>query len=222
MSSVLIFGRRREGKTTLALSLALATGKSVFIFDPRGEIYLPGAVISNEIVDIIDSLNDSKLVIYHPQDEVVEEFSFVAETLKHRHNFVLVLDEAHWIQKPMWVHEGLGDLIRTAPDDVDLIQTMHAPADSWGRGRSLATDWYMFRLTRPADLKAVAEQCGEEIAKVVGQLPKHHYMHYAVDDHTFQVNDKPESWLVSGGKHGMDERRRETNRDGGRVALQGA
>lgn len=205
MRNVIIIGRRREGKTTLAVHLALTSGKGIVIFDINSQVEIKNSIIVCELegfheLMMLSSKERPRIIIYRPiggaQSGALDaEFSEVAKVLwVSGHNYVFLVDEAHWLQTPQQANEMLETYIRMADSSVTLIQTVHTLSDTWTRGRSLASDIIMFQLTRSADLKAVQAEFGEDVSEQVKALPLHHYIHVDLDSHKTTKVDNPASW----------------------------
>jgi hypothetical protein len=203
LRSDLIFGRREYGKSTLAMHLALASGRSVFVFDPAcGFKAWPESTVGN-IATLADMLylppdERPRIIIYQPDGaNLADEFDAMGELLKTKVDYALIVDEAHWVQHPQWAAPCLQEFVRK-PNKFDcyLIQTTHAPADTWGKARSLATDWYIFRLSRAADLDAVERECGSEVREEVTKLQGHTYLHFMVDRHVWEISRNEQAWYV--------------------------
>lgn len=97
----------------------------------------------------------------------------------------------------MQANEWLDSFVRERNlDTVDVIQTLHAPADAYARFRSIANDWYIFHTTREADLKAIASQSSEAVALQVSQLEPHHFIHWNDDEQTAETSGDPQKWFV--------------------------
>jgi hypothetical protein len=203
MKSDLVFGRREYGKSTLAMHLALQSGRSVFVFDPAcGFTAWPDSTASDpsSLSELLyaDPEIRSPIIIYQPEgNDLSAEFEAMAELLKRKADYALIVDEAHWVQNPQWATPALQEFVRK-PNRYDcyLIQTTHAPSDTWAKARSLATDWYMFKLSRAADLDAVERECGPEVREQVRQLQGHTYLHYRIDKQSYELVDNPSSWYL--------------------------
>jgi hypothetical protein len=204
MKSDLVFGRREYGKSTLAMHLALQSGRSVFVFDPAcGFTAWPESTATDyaALSELLyaDPEERPRVIIYQPDSsDLSAEFETMAELLKRKADYALIVDEAHWVQNPQWATPALQEFVRK-PNRYDcyLIQTTHAPSDTWAKARSLATDWYMFKLSRAADLDAVERECGPEVREQVRQLQGHTYLHYRIDKQSYELVDNPSSWYVN-------------------------
>ena len=204
MKSDLVFGRREYGKSTLAMYLALNSGRSVFVFDPAcGFNAWPESTATDHqaLIELLyaDPEMRPRVIVYQPEGgDLNADFEAMVELLKRKADYALIVDEAHWMQNPQWATPGLQELVRK-PNRYDcyLIQTTHAPSDTWAKARSLATDWYIFKLSRAADLDAVERECGTEVRELVKQLQGHTYLHYAIDKQDYELVDNPAAWYVN-------------------------
>jgi hypothetical protein len=196
----LVVGRRRQGKSTLALYIALTLGdgrRGVVVFDPSSQY---GGYQVTDVSQLADDLAEGRerIIVYRPDiDDVDEEFNAVADELLHWQRFTFLVDESWQFQTALTPNKRLERWVRTAPiERVHLVQTLHRPRDASTIVRSVATDWYLFRQTNPIDLKVIEEYAGPDVAEHVAGLGRHHYVHYNSDEQTYRVYDEPESWYV--------------------------
>jgi hypothetical protein len=204
MLSVII-GRRRQGKSTLALALAKAQDKTVIVFDPNNQ-YRALPVISDLSAWIEESESDSIGRIV-PQPPVEDAWREIAEILDGGRwewaDYVLILDECSMLMSPHWVDETLERFARTAPKDVDVILTTHRARDIHPLFRALSTDWFVFQTNIALDVDVLRKNFTAELADVVQSLPKYHVAHYWLDEGGIErvvVWDKPETWYVNIGR----------------------
>ena len=61
----------------------------------------------------------------------------------------------------------------------------------------MATDWYLSATTDPADLGAIAEQCGDEVAEAASKLEAKHFVHCELPARTFEISGDPSAWYES-------------------------
>jgi len=196
--NTLIFGRRQHGKSTLAMWLARKQKRPTVIYDINSQFraWPESVVYSADDLHVVLEVGRLPLIIFRPDDEQ-RDFAAFAEELWERRGYTLIVDEASFLQNPQSADPWLRKFIRAAdPDDIGLIQTSHMPADLWGKGRGLSSDWYIFHLTRPADLQAVADQCGEDVALRVSQLGQREFVHYNLDTKASEFVNDPRSWFV--------------------------
>src|SRR5690242_3750530 len=106
MNLSLIFGRRRQGKTTLALHLALAMPGGVAIYDINSQVERFAGSTTSDIGLFGNWIGDSpiRVLVYRPQRDVWGEFDGFAETLWHKRGFTLLIDEASQLQSASSAH----------------------------------------------------------------------------------------------------------------------
>jgi len=215
--NALFLGRRRKGKTTLSVFQALEqqkrTGRGIVVYDINSQV----KIFPDQIVYSLDELQESvdkqeEVIVYRPmnasflpseKNEIETDFKSFVEVIWPKTGYILIVDEAHWLQGPGYCHNSLAGYVRMSdPFGIDLFQTAHAPADMWSRTKSLASDWYVFHLTREADLEAVESQCGEAMREAVSHLGPHDYAHYNMDTEQFEIVNDPASWFVDINKRG--------------------
>jgi len=195
----LFFGRRQQGKSTLAFHLAQKAGLSIAVFDVNAQFRAwPESTYSNledfELA-LLEGLDG--LLVYRPESDVDAEFSAFADLLWSRKDYTLLLDEASQLQTAGRPHEKLGRLIRMGDARaVNVFQTLHRPADSATLCRSLAHHWYVFRTTLESDLAVVAERCGAGAAEAVQQLGPFEYVHWDDDEQKLEVVKDAGTWFV--------------------------
>jgi len=187
--NALIFGKRRQGKSTLALRLALIHHHTVVIFDPNNQYELGAGVPMYSSIPqfeawLQDEEIDHGLIVYRPDVRSIEtEFEDVVDLLWEKGHYALVVDESTYVQGFNRIHPSLERLVRQAPRDgarnaegavidVSVIQTLHRPADAHSLCRALASDMFYFQVSLPRDLQAVEDQWGEEVAEELTDLPR--------------------------------------------------
>jgi hypothetical protein len=202
VKQILIFGRRFQGKTTIALHLALQGTKGVAVYDINAQIArFPESTTSD--LGVLDNWLDSsghRVVVFRPQTDVWSEFDFFAGSLWRKRGFCLFIDEASQLQTSGHCHPWLDRFVRMASrQDVDIIQTMHRPRDAATLCRSLATDWYIFRTTQETDLEVIAEHCGSDIAEQVRNVGEgsHHAVHWDDAVARGEILTDPAAWFES-------------------------
>lgn len=176
-----IIGRRRQGKSTLALSLATSLyERTTIVFDPNNQF---GSV--ERIPDIaswMPETTETSIGRIVPEEKPEEAFNALTAELDGGRwqwsDYTLIVDEASMLMSPSWIHPALERYARTAPRDVRVILTTHRPVDIHSLIRGLATDWYIFQQVLARDLKAIEDQFGAEIAATTKGLPPYHVLHY--------------------------------------------
>ena len=207
MSLSLILGRRRQGKSTLALSIALSTGKTVIIFDPNNQ-YEAIPSIDNLADFMKASGDDGKQAIGRIVAEPpIDEWQTIADELDGGSwrwgDYALIVDECSMLMNSSKVNPALERYIRTSPKDVDLILTTHRMVDVNPLLRALCTDWYFFQTHIDIDIEAMADNFGKVIAAKSTQLPNYQVLHFwlapgGTPEH--EVWDKPEEWYIDIGR----------------------
>lgn len=207
--NALILGRRRQGKSTLALSLGLAHNASVVIFDPNAQFRaFPYTSQTGRIVEALESEIPEPVVVFRPRPGAIEDdFEALAQTLWPANqtdplweNYAFLVDECSAIQSPQWLHPSLERLLRLTPTDITLIQTTHRLVDTHRLTRALATDVFLFHSTSGKDL-AIIEQEFEsvELAKIVSNLKVYQCAHYTIaegGERKFWIWEDPRDWFL--------------------------
>lgn len=204
MRHAVIWGRRRQGKSTLALALAVAAARpSIIIFDPCEQFLAFPHVELDELDEWLET-EEARIVRYAPRGQDVEQaFSDLMDVLDGGQwawaDYTLILDESSLLQRPQRLHPALDRLIRQAPDDITVIQTMHRPSDAHPLVRSLATDYFWFSTYLARDLDVARDTWGDEVADRIARLPVYHVLHFWLDrggEPRWRVWDQPDLWYV--------------------------
>jgi AAA+ ATPase superfamily predicted ATPase len=188
--NALILGRRRQGKSTLALRLATQKHRTVIIFDPNSQYkILPSVDTVASIQEWLDRPGQKGIIAFQPSPgHIQEEFEQLCDVLWPYGNFALIVDEAASVQKSHSIHPSLERYIRQGPREdeknaagspvgVSIFQTTHRMVDINPLSRALATDFFFFRTTLNLDLEYISKEFGEDIADKVTALPQHHVLH---------------------------------------------
>ena len=204
--NVLVCGRMKEGKTTLAIHLAQEWAPGVIVWDPRHMIEGGTYVSSGE--ELEDAIQDKEWtkgpIIFRPDGlNVLEQFDEMCEVLftppERFAHFALVIDEASEMQSPHKIAAHLSRCVRQHPRSVLIIQTTHSLQDWHRASKDLTSLIYCFRLIGRS-LQAVVDFCdgSEELEETIKTLPRHHVVRInleATDDNEeFVVIDDPASW----------------------------
>src|SRR5262249_33596267 len=136
----LVIGRRRQGKTTIAMSMARKTKRRI-VFDPRGLVKLtPGLrVTSSDVQPVLMAIDgvmagDIAEVVITPALHVQDTFEMVCRRLykwlhdNPRVTFTLVVDELRFV-RAMDSPEFEWILRCSDSDRVHVIVTCHRPTD---------------------------------------------------------------------------------------------
>jgi hypothetical protein len=202
----LSLGRREQGKTTLALYVVRHFPARV-IFDPRGIIDTPDALIVRDAADLEFAMEElaaraTSEVIYAPAendlDEAFEAFAlavkqWVLDQSPRRHLAVLV-DEASFVDLEIGAWQWV---LRCAPRlTVHLALTVHRPVDVPVIVRTLADHWLVFRTREERDLRVVAERCGADVAALAAELPDRAFVRWDDQRARMEVVRESARWYV--------------------------
>lgn len=206
--NVLVCGRMKEGKTTLAIYLAYEWSNGVVIWDPRHMISWPNATYVSEADELEDVIADRAWergpIIFRPDGlRLEDQFEEVCDVLfdppQRYANWSFVVDEASGLQSANRINDYLSKCIRQHPRSVLVIQTTHSLQD-WSRtSKDLMSCLYCFRLMGRS-LKAVIDYSdgSDRLEETIKNLPRHHVVRInfeASDDNTeFTVLDDPTLW----------------------------
>lgn len=195
----LAFGKRHQGKTTLALHLARQLDVTLCAFDINRQFHFsPDSAVSTEDDVRALLLAGEREIIFRPGLDVKADFEALSRALCDWQDLVILVDESSRLQGANWLHPWLDELIRRSDSErVHLIQTLHRPSDAANICRALASDWYIFHTTQPASLGCIADQCGREVAELAVSLGPREFVHWNDDRETFEQVTDPESWFES-------------------------
>lgn len=205
--SAIILGRRRQGKSTLALNVAAARSESIVVVDPNWQYRnFPACPIDpSTIVSGLENQNGCLLVLHPDPARIMDEWALIASVLWDYEDYSLLIDEASMIQHAGWCDSWLERYLRQAPDSVSLIQTTHRAVDLCKLSRSLATDLFLFRTTLEADLSLLGSEFPGLKIPAVRTLPVYNVLHYWTERGGYERNnlwDKPGEWNINIGRFG--------------------
>jgi hypothetical protein len=176
------------------------------LFDPCSQYRYVPAVSLEELEEVM--AGDTPMIRIVPMSESVDaEFEALMQVLDGGRwawgDYTLVVDEASLLQKPQSLHPALARLIRQAPDDVTVIETIHRPSETHGTVRALATDYFFFQCYLARDLETIEQTWGAEVAEAVSRLPEYHVLHFWLDAGgipRWKVWDDPKLWYIPIGR----------------------
>lgn len=187
MRHAVIWGRRRQGKSTLALALAAASGRRpVIIFDPCDQFQVWQAYDVDMIeTALADDEAETEILRIVPDSDPEATFSNLMEVLDggdwYWSEYCLLVDESSMIQKPQMMNPWLARLIRQAPDDIVVIQTIHRPSETHSTVKALASDYFFFSTYLQRDLLVIEQTYGQEVSEAVSKLGKYEVLHFWLD-----------------------------------------
>lgn len=213
MSIDLVCGKREEGKSTRALSLAREFSPRMLILDHRNQFDIGVQVYSaDELQEALEE--NSGPVVYELELDVAasddEEIMQVVDVVREvwargrdhapDQRFTFIIDEAGELSKSGIMARALHRMIRQVRlDTVKVILTCHRPKDISTSLRSVITDLYLFNITDPLDQEWLRQAgVSQEDVDFVAQLPRFHHVHLQLRtrDRKFVLYDKPEEWRV--------------------------
>jgi hypothetical protein len=132
--NILVVGRRREGKSTLALYLAEQSHKALIVFDPRGmfdgEVVTSGEQLKEVLQDRQEQEwkreKDERPIVYRYDGSGPEgAFAGMSDVLFPpqftRGGFALIVDEAGELQSANQINDELRRAVAQHPTDGDML-----------------------------------------------------------------------------------------------------
>lgn len=203
MLSVII-GRRRQGKSTLALALARGEKRTTIVFDPNNQY--ENLEIIQDIAQWMETSSPDSVGRIVPTDPKTDWEALTAVLDGGTWNwgeYTLIVDECSMLMSPSYVHPILERYARTCPKDVSLILTTHRTVDVNTLFRALATDWFIFNQHLDRDLENIEDNFGKEIATTAKSLPNFHVIHFWLDpggEPKWDVWSDPAEWYIDIGR----------------------
>lgn len=233
--NAIFVGEKRSGKTTLAFHLALETSGGIIIFDPKKEFRGWPATVSN-VSELNRALKQKhRVIIWRPMsdDDMQISFDALADWVLEKHDialakdwdkigyhFTLLVDEAYNLQSHAWINGKLLRILsQCRPEILNVFQTFQSVKNVNSDSRSRVSDWYLFTITLPTDLKRLEEFAMPEVIEQVRTLPEHEYVHFLNEKGTVKsdIVTESNSWFESldyeGEKGGFMADERKDERD---------
>jgi hypothetical protein len=244
--NAIFVGEKRSGKTTLAFHLSLETNGGIIVFDPKKEFRDWPATVSS-IAEMEKFLKEKhRVIIWRPPTITVDEesgderrpmqesFNELAGWVLEKHDlamaqgwdrigyhFTLLIDEAYNLQSHAWINGRLLRILsQCRPEILNVYQTFQSVKNVNSDSRSRVSDWFIFTVTLPTDLKRLEEFAMPEVIEQVRTLPEHEYVHFLNEKGTVssEVVTDSEDWfepLDYQGEEGsfMGKEEREDERD---------
>jgi hypothetical protein len=235
--NVLVCGRMKEGKTTLALWIARHWQQGGAVaWDPRHMIDaemarsagFEGGVVyvndGNSLQEAIETYEEhpGALIVYRPSSvEMENDFNELCSVLldppERYHNWSLIVDEAAQLQSSYKIVPQLSRAIRQHPRSVLIVQTTHSLQDWHRASKDLTNHLFCFRLVGRS-LKAVIEFCdgSEEMEGCIKNLEPHHCVHISFESQAGAQEYtlvEPESWYGGDGDTETESRITEGEED---------
>jgi len=200
--NAIFVGEKRSGKTTLAFDMAVRSGGGVIVFDPKKEFRdWPATVYSVAELDRMIS-DGHKIIIWRPRmdEDVQDSFEMLADWVMQKHaialangwdkedaHFTLLIDEAYNLQTHSWINMRLMKILSECrPEVLNVFQTFQSVKNVNSDSRSRVSDWYIFTMTLPTDLKRLEEFSMPEVVEQVPHLQEYEYVHFVNEKGTIQ------------------------------------
>lgn len=201
-------GRMRQGKSTLAKYIANQSPTRIVI-DPRRQFHTSPVYIS-DVTGLYELLDEREEIIVRPGIEgegIVEPVSEVmldwiedGRDAQGSEKICLLVDEANMLgmdAKPQDAYPHFNYLLRSAGEDnINVVLTSHRIVEIHPAIRSIAHYLCMFRTTHTADLKAIEDKCGQEVAEKVATIAPREVLVWDDNFGTYRVETDREKWYV--------------------------
>jgi hypothetical protein len=201
---IMCIGRRRLGKSTLALFLAQPFPTRIF-FDPKcRQGFFTSDVIINDTSDLYQLLDTESEIIIKPMDHVAERFEIACDQIKQwtddnpEEKFSLLVDEARLVElQEKYLPQSFDYLLRTTLlEQCRIIITAHRPTDINPNIRAIADNWLMFRTTHLGDLKTIEERCGPDVVQEVMKLGPREFIDWNDQTGTWSRVTNSNAWYL--------------------------
>lgn len=201
-----VIGRRRQGKSTLALALARSHKQTIIVFDPNDQYGNVERVALDSFETWMSETTPDSICRVVPTDPRAD-FEALTDILDGGNwtwgEYTLIVDECSMLMAPSYVHPEMERYARTSPKDVHTILTTHRTVDVHTLYRALATDWFMFHQHLDRDLENIADNFGDEVASQAKTLPEYHLIHYWLDPGGLprhEIWNDPQEWFIDIGR----------------------
>lgn len=186
----LVYGTRKQGKSTLALGLAIERNHRVVVFDPNGQYPLIQSVPVEHLAEwLYDSHPEQENTAAIPgywvvrvgpfdTEQVPIAFEQFSEILFEQPDLSVIVDEAHMLQGKGWLDPNLDRWNRRSPASVTVIQTTHRIVDAHPDSRYHADNVFFFFSDNELELRTIAKSFGVEVAEQVPRLGLHQVLHW--------------------------------------------
>ena len=199
----LIYGTRKQGKSTLAIALAVNAHERTLIFDPRGTFPVFQSYPIEEIPSRLASHEPGTIQITrvgpYDTDEVSEAFEEFTRVAWQEEDISVIVDESHMLQGSNSLDPNLDRWNRQSSSNVEVIQTTHRIVDAHPDSRYHADNVFFFHAYLTRELKTVGESFGGDVASALPLLKRHQLIHWHRSPGGFPVWIKwedPSVWYV--------------------------
>lgn len=201
----LVFGRMRQGKSTLALFIARRCPTRV-IYDPRNQFHSSTTVIRDVDENLALALDEKPEIIIKPGLEGEEQLETVSQMVldwtedNPDEKICFLVDEANMVgldSRPQEKFPHFNWLLRSAGEDrINVVITSHRSVEVHPAIRSIANFVCMFRTTHPPDLKAIEDKCGYEFTEKLNTLTSEQVIIWDDNVGTYRLHSDRTFWYV--------------------------
>lgn len=176
----------------------------VIVFDPKKEFRDWPATVSS-VPEMEKFIKEGhRVIIWRPPSEdenederigdkpMQDSFNQLARWVLRKHDlalaqgwdkkgfyFTLLVDEAYNVQSHAWINKRLLRILsQCRPEILNVFQTFQSVKNINSDSRSRVSDWFVFTVTLPADLKRLEEFAMPEVIEQAKTLPEHAYIHF--------------------------------------------
>lgn len=197
----LVIGKRRQGKSTLSMSLALAKSDTVIVYDPNTQFrewgdpmsvdQIENALLAPEPYQDTPNEETREVVVKNvyknvyifrptnpPYDSPEDGFSELAEMLWYWEDFTLIVDEASTVQSQHNMNSKLERMIRQGPANVHVVQASHRVVDFHRFSRAMGTDFFFFRTPERKDVARISEEYDRRMERILPYLGVYELAHH--------------------------------------------
>jgi hypothetical protein len=199
----LVFGRREQGKTTLAYWMARRAGPRL-IFDPRGLIRLRSTVTHRiDLREAADELRAGERaeVVYTPyEDDLATAFTRFCGLARRwvfddpRRPLAVLVDEVAFVSTDDLAFQWL--LRCSSRSIVHVFVTGHRPVDVRPNVRAIADHWLLFAMRQEHDLQVLDERCSVEAVREVRTLQPRQFVQWDDTQARHKVFKNPQEWYI--------------------------
>lgn len=215
--TALLIGERGEGKTSLAIFIAMSLTFVTLVFQPKPDettdgigvyVYNPEELL--EQMALAQEHGGRAVIFYVPPDDVRQGFTEFCDVLKSddpriRYSYggiTIIIDEAWMLMSSNTSHPDLERMLRLAPRTgehvIHVLLLSHRPRDINPRTHSLNECLYVFRVQEQKDLDVIAENWTGAIADSAASFEdgSHHLVRYDKNVKVIEIWDNPEKWNI--------------------------
>ncbi|MBT9131216.1 MAG: hypothetical protein DDT42_01737 [candidate division WS2 bacterium] len=176
---IVIFGRKGQGKTTLAKNL-LKKATRLIIIDPMAQCSGEGEPISS-LDSFLTEITKPQFRIVYTSTELDYEIEKLLKMIFTIGNCWLLIDEIDFFCSPAYISEDLQKIVKYGRiRRINLVFTSRRPFEVHRLVTSQASDFYVFNIIEPRDIEYLNKILPPLEAKKVPSLDKYKYINYSL------------------------------------------